>query len=337
MKLNSINDIFNAFSKLRILVLGDSMIDTYIIGKVERNSPEAPIPVLNKSSITKSLGGAANVALNLKNLGVSVILCSVIGSDKNGQTLKQLLIDDELSTDGIFEDSSRPTTDKSRYIASGKHLLRVDSESDHQIDSRLRKLFLDFVIKSLPDIDAIIFQDYDKGIFSEELISALVPKCNALNVPVIVDPKERNFFFYKNVALFKPNRREVEKAIGRSIDPSSEKNLSEAYGFLKHHLGFDSLLLTLSEYGILGVNDTYLQYLPAEKIEIKDVSGAGDTVVSVAAACVALKLPLEIIARLSNIAGGLVCEKSGAKAIERNEFLDAALIGIEGYLTPLEK
>jgi len=335
MKLNSIRDIFSAFKELKILVLGDSMIDTYIHGKIERNSPEAPIPVLIKSSVTKSPGGAANVAINLKNIGVRATLCSVIGTDENGQILKQLLGEDELQIDGIFEDPSRPTTEKSRYVADGKHLLRVDSESDLQIDGHLRKLILYFVIKSLPDIDAVIFQDYDKGIFSTELVSALVPKCKALNIPIIVDPKERNFFFYKNVALFKPNRREVEKALGRSINPTSGENLSETYRSLKHHLGFGSLLLTLSDHGILAVNDTCHMQLSAEKIHIKDVSGAGDTVVSVAAACAALKLPLEITARLSNIAGGLVCEKSGVSAIDENEFLNAASIRLKSFIAPL--
>ena len=312
-----VNDIFDQFAKLNVLIIGDVMLDSYLWGKVERISPEAPVPIVNVQNREIRLGGAANVALNILSLGAKPILCSVVGDDADGENLLALLDKHGMSKDGILQVPNRPTTIKHRIIASSQHILRVDSETDKAIKTSETNNLLQKIKALIPKADVIIFEDYDKGVITPELIKSVVALANENGIPTVVDPKKRNFLAYEGVSLFKPNLKELKEGLKIEFDKAEQSDVIAASKLLQEKMGVKANLITLSEFGVFVSDGTLTNFIPAHIRNIADVSGAGDTVVSVAALAMALKLPLKQVAELSNLAGGIVCESVGVVPIDK--------------------
>lgn len=301
------------------------MVDAYIWGVVERISPEAPVPIVHVTKRDFRLGGAANVALNILSLGATPVLCALSGGDENGKRLMQLLDEKKLSKDGMVTSRTRPTTVKARVIAAHQHVVRIDEESDKVATPEEEKELLGRIEQLMPNCDVIIFEDYDKGVITPGLIAQTVKLAKAKKIPTVVDPKKRNFLHYKGVTLFKPNVKELREGLKIDLDPRELQSVRESVRQLKEHLNVEGVMLTLSENGVYIDHQGVQQLLPAHKREIADVSGAGDTVVSIAALCVALNRSAEEIAYLSNLGGGLVCQHVGVVPIDRKELLDEAV------------
>lgn len=319
-KLQNLNDLFLKLSSLKVFIVGDVMLDTYIYGNVDRISPEAPVPVLLVKNKESRCGGAANVAMNIRSLGATPYLMSVIGNDDTGQELKKILEQNHIESKYLLTDQNRTTTSKTRVVAKMNQILRFDSENNHALDEELNealiKQILDCIEKIKPDV--LIFQDYNKGVLGEKLIREVTMACLNKNIPVAVDPKKENFFAYQLCTLFKPNLRELEESLRFPIDSASIESLSEAAALLHKKLHHGISLITLSEKGIFLKADKQIISTPAHIRNVADVSGAGDTVISVAALCLAAKTSLETIAELSNIAGGIVCEYPGVVSLEQH-------------------
>lgn len=325
MQTTDLAGIFQSFNNLKVLIIGDVMIDSYVWGGVERISPEAPVPILRAYKKEIRLGGAANVALNVQALGALPIICSVIGDDPSGISFETMLKKRSISIEGIIKSSNRTTTIKERYIAGSQHLLRVDSEEDTDINEiEQEKLFVK-IDHLLPQCNVVIFQDYDKGTLTENIISKTIKLALELGIPTVVDPKRRNFLSYRNVSLFKPNLKEIKEGLKVDFDVNDHNQLSNAVNLLLEKLGASCALLTLSEKGVYVDNGEEQHLLPAHIRTISDVSGAGDTVISVAGLCMALGLPIKFIAELSNLGGGLVCEYVGVVPIDKDKLLNEAV------------
>ncbi len=322
--MKGLEELFEEFNNLSILVIGDVMVDSYVWGEVNRISPEAPVPVVGAHSREERLGGAANVALNLKELGVKPILCSVLGDDVEGNTLMRLMEKSDLDTSGIMKSGERITTIKHRIIAGNQHLLRVDSETEKALSENESKDFLKNIKDQMPEVSAIIFEDYDKGVLTPEIIETVVKWAKEKGIPVSVDPKRKNFFAYKGVDLFKPNLKELAEAMGLVLDGGDENSLHEAIAGLTRELYHHSTLLTLSEHGVYFHEKGKGKRLKAHKREISDVSGAGDTVISIASAALALGMRMEFCADLANLGGGLVCEHPGVVPINKIHLFEEA-------------
>lgn len=322
--MKSLQQIFADFNTLNILIVGDVMLDSYIWGAVERISPEAPVPVVNVKKRDVRLGGAANVALNVQALGATPIMVALCGDDDAGKRLQQIITNQKLSTEGIVVSAARPTTVKTRVIASSQHIVRVDDESDKPSSAEEERALLARIEKLLPACQAVIFEDYDKGVLSAALIEQTVALAKKQGIPTIVDPKKRNFLAYKQVTLFKPNLKEMREGLKVELEAGNQKQLESAIEILKAKLAVEGVMATLSEHGV------YIDYqnekikLPAHPREIADVSGAGDTVVSIAALAVALGLSPKQIVGLSNLGGGLVCQYVGVVPIDKEELLAEA-------------
>ncbi len=316
-----IERLFKRFEQLNVLIIGDVMIDSYLEGTIERMSPEAPVPVVSVRKRYQRLGGAANVMLNINALGAKATLCSVIGNDIHRDVLMNMMAEHGLDCQGLVSSATRITTVKERVICDDKHLLRIDEEvTDDLSDEEHAALRdkIDSIIDS-NDFDIIIMQDYNKGVLTEQVIREVIAKANAKRIPVAVDPKKKNFFAYKGVTLFKPNAKELREGLGTA----SEKPFDLEAGIrqIQSLLNCQYVLATLSENGLLISHCTKEQAntyrIAAIPRHIVDVSGAGDTVLSVASLCLAAKETAPFIAALSNIAGGLVCESIGVVPIDR--------------------
>jgi rfaE bifunctional protein kinase chain/domain len=303
------------------------MVDSYLWGKVDRVSPEAPVPVVSVVTRENRLGGAANVSLNIRALGATPYLFSVVGDDDKGRKLKKLLAKEELSCEGIFTDSSRLTTVKSRIISKGQHIARVDEECTDEINSDLENAIVEAVGKFMNEkkIDVIVFVDYDKGVITPALFEKVNKMAISKGIPVAVDPKKRNFSYYKNVSLFKPNFKEFTDGIDIQIKKDDLETLSREIVLLKEKQNLKIIFITLSELGVFISNGTLEQYFPANIRYVADVSGAGDTVISVASLALAAGLDIKKIALMANLAGGLVCEKTGVVPINKNQLINEML------------
>ena len=313
------NSIFNDFKKIKVLIVGDAMIDSYMWGTVNRQSPEAPIPIVDIDKYEKRLGGAANVASHIKALGATPILCSVIGNEDKG--FFDLMKRENLSTKGILQEE-RKTTVKTRIISENKHQLRVDEEDTFPIINES-----DFIKHStdlMSNVHVVIFQDYNKGVLTKHVINSLVEFATKKQIPTLVDPKKENYWQYKGVSLFKPNTKEL-------IESNSEtealclENVSKIVTKQRKQLNAKSFLLTLSEKGVFIQTENEEHLYPAYKRKIIDVSGAGDAVIATAALALAKKLDYHILAQLANLAGGLSCEKVGVNPIDRENLLNEAI------------
>ena len=309
----------DGFNGLKALVVGDVMIDAYTKGVVERMSPEAPVPIVNLKERFDRLGGATNVALNLKALGAVPFVCSVIGNDTSGERLLQLMTDHGLDTAGMIQSSQRMTTVKQRVFNGDKQLLRIDEEDTFDLTEEEHASLIHAFESRLGDCDVIILQDYNKGVLTDRLIKSIIALANERSIPVAVDPKKKNFFAYQGVTLFKPNAKELRDGLGVHAETIDE--LKQAAIDLQKRLHCKYLMVTLSEQGVIILNDGDFYHIPAHPRHILDVSGAGDTVLSVAALSMAIKKDTKTIAELSNIAGGLVCEAVGVVPIDKDKLL----------------
>lgn len=329
---DQIRNLFNQFNGIKVLVAGDVMIDTYLRGSVDRISPEAPVPVVALRQRDDMLGGSANVALNLKSLGAYPILCSVIGNDSQGVELLRLLENEGISSAGILVDEERITTTKYRIIGNRMQMLRVDHETDVDLTSKVEKLYLEMIERLIgsehPSV--IIIQDYNKGVLTPAIISGIIEKGGKHKIPVAVDPKKRNFDCYRNVALFKPNLKEIREGLRIQVDPTSESSLEEAAVLLKTSQNADMVMITLSEGGVYIHSERETAVIKGHVRSVADVSGAGDTVISVASLCLALNQNPSLMASLANLAGGLVCEHVGVVPINKSELLDEAISLLAG-------
>ncbi len=324
----SISKLFTEFNNLKAIVIGDVMVDSYIWGQVNRVSPEAPVPIVEVEKRENRLGGAANVGLNLKALGATPILCSVIGDDPKGDDFIHLLEDEGMPVEGIIRSSQRITTTKFRVIGNNAQLLRVDEETTKELISQHKRDLANRIseIIKTEGIDVIIFQDYDKGVIYPELIEEITNLAIEHNIPVVVDPKKNNFLSYNNSTLFKPNLKEIKEGLNMDFDENDEVEVEMAVAKLQDKLNCDMILNTLSEKGVFISWKTQNGYesmlIPAHRRNIADVSGAGDTVVSVAALCLSLRIDPPVLAAISNLAGGIVCEEVGVVSINKNKLLE---------------
>ena len=316
-------NIFEKFNSLNVLIIGDVMIDSYIWGKVERISPEAPVPVVRVTKKENRLGGAANVALNIQALGACPYICAVIGDDSDGENFLSLLKAQGLSEEGLIKIKTRPTTVKTRIIAHNKQIARVDAETERNLSSSNTLLVLNKIKQIIADhrIDAIIFEDYDKGLITEELIDKTVKLSKEMGIITVVDPKKRNFHAYKGVQLFKPNLKELKEGLKIDVDPLNIEQVEQAVNRLKKQLGAKTVMLTLSEHGVYVSSENGNKHILAHKRTIADVSGAGDTVIATAALCLAAGLNEFKTAEIANLAGGLVCEHVGVVPIDKARLL----------------
>ena len=304
---------------MRAIVIGDAMVDTYLWGKVERLSPEAPVPIVAVTKRENRLGGAANVSRNLQTLGAEPVLFSVIGDDEKGKEFEKLLDFRNISRKGIYVDSGRKTTVKNRIISDGKHVARVDEESTDYISEEIEAWLTNAIIKEIntSEVDVIIFVDYDKGVITPGLFQTINKLAKEKNIPTSVDPKRRNFNNYTDVSLFKPNFKEFVQGTGLPIAKGDLEAIKNAADDFKKKQNLKLIFVTLSELGVFISNGVKEQYYPVAIRYIADVSGAGDTVISVASLAMAAGLPPKIMALMSNLAGGLVCEKLGVVPIEK--------------------
>lgn len=323
MTIDQVKDLFKQFEDKNILIIGDVMIDAYIWGSVDRISPEAPVPVVSLSKEEFRMGGAANVALNIRSLGATPILCAAVGEDDNAAKFFELLKKRGMPSEGIIKDESRPTTIKTRIISNSQQLIRVDRETTQELDPKLEQVFIERVLSILQTkkIDAIIFQDYDKGVITSGLVKQVVIKANEMNIPTLVDPKKRHFLDFDNVTLFKPNFKELKEGLNLSIKKGDVEHLAKEANTFLQDKNYQYILITLSELGVFISNGSEYKVIPTHVRDIADVSGAGDTVISMASLCLASGLDYVTTASLSNLAGGLVCEKVGVVPIEKDMVL----------------
>ncbi|RYZ82829.1 MAG: D-glycero-beta-D-manno-heptose-7-phosphate kinase, partial [Moraxellaceae bacterium] len=262
---------------------------------------------------------------NIQSMGATPILCSVIGADKDGNELKRLLEDKNLTSAGLVSSEERITTIKHRVISSGQHVLRIDSEMEDNLSLDLNHQLIERYVQLLPQADVVIFEDYDKGVLNPGNIKELIRLAQEQGIPTIVDPKKKNFLCYKGVTLFKPNLKELREGLKVEVEVEETQEFEAAVQLLRDKLQADAILVTLSEHGVFCLSDSIKSYLPAHLRSIADVSGAGDTVVSIAALCLALDTDLRLLSALANMGGGLVCEQVGVVPIDKDLLYKEAL------------
>ncbi len=312
-------DLFNSFKDLNILIIGDVMIDAYLWGKVDRISPEAPVPIVSVTQKESRLGGAANVALNIKALEANPLICAIIGDDAEADEFLRLLNVEDISSDGIVKVAKRQTTVKTRVIGNNQQILRVDAETDTEVGKNETNLILHKfrLLLEQHKVDAIIFQDYDKGLITQHLIDEVTKTAKENQIPIVVDPKKRHFLSYKDVDVFKPNLKELKEGLKIDFNPKDSLELRAAVVQLHDIIGAKNIVVTLSELGIYTFQNNEEHLTPAHIRNVADVSGAGDTVISVIATCIAAKADIQLAAKLGNLAGGLVCEKVGVVPVNK--------------------
>jgi len=305
-----------------ILVVGDVMLDAYLWGRVDRISPEAPVPVVQVTERSARLGGAANVALNLRALGAIPVVVSTIGADAAGDTLAQCFLDSGLDSVGLVRSRTRRTTVKTRVISGHQHVVRVDEEVTDDLSTADEQELLQRVqeIMNYREPAAVILEDYNKGVLTARTIDAVIASAQKAGIPVAVDPKTKNFLAYRGVDLFKPNVKELREGLKVDVDPGDVATLRHAMHALEEQLGNKCTLVTLGEHGVYAHSSEQEWAIPAHHRKIADVSGAGDTVIAVATLALAQHLSLDRIAALANLAGGLVCEEVGVAPIDPERF-----------------
>lgn len=317
MQYSGTTDLFEAFSKLKVLVIGDVMVDSYIWGSVTRISPEAPVPVVLAEKKEKRLGGAANVALNVQALGATPIPCAIVGDDVDGEFFLNRLKERGIPSKGVVTSLERETTVKERVLSGSNQMLRIDSETDKELTELEQKTMLQHIKNLLPECDVVVFEDYDKGVINKTVIAETIDEANRLGIPTVVDPKKRNFMDYKGATLFKPNLKELREGLKVEVDPADMDSIKAASAALQEALDAKMVMVTLSEYGVFIKDNGDTHLIPAHVRQISDVSGAGDTVISVVACGLAAELEAKTNAAVANLAGGLVCEHVGVVPIDR--------------------
>ncbi|MBN2018059.1 MAG: D-glycero-beta-D-manno-heptose-7-phosphate kinase [Candidatus Cloacimonetes bacterium] len=315
-----LTDILKKIRSKKILVIGDLMLDHYIIGDVDRISPEAPVQVVKVEKEKFGPGGAANVAQNIKALGAIPIILGTVGDDESGKRLRKIFQKNGISDDGIIMRKGHPTTQKTRVIARNQQLVRIDFEKDDEIDGSVFEQIKTFAEKTVPKVDGIIMQDYNKGLLTKELIHLFTSLAQKHDTFVGVDPKAKNFFDYKNVTLFKPNRNEAEKNLQISI--RSNEDLKHAAQELMDRLNCSYIVITLGSKGMFIYDDKKHDWqIPTFSQEVYDVSGAGDTVISTLMLAISAGCDVKTASIIANHAAGVVCGKVGAATASPEEII----------------
>lgn len=310
-------------SALKVGVIGDVMLDTYMWGNVERISPEAPVPVVSLHRKDYRIGGAGNVALNVRSLGADVALFSVVGRDEEGERLIGLCRENKIDTAWMVASASRITTNKTRVISRNQQMMRLDAEITTDLDQKDTEELLAnlerYIDRQRPDV--IIFEDYNKGVLTEAVIRAAIDHCKKKGILTTVDPKRKNFFSYSGIDIFKPNLKEVKEALNLLFEDATPEVLSRIHGELSNMLHHAVSFITLSEKGVFYQQGDRAQVLGSHLRNVADVSGAGDTVIAVASLVYAATKNVTLMAEIANIAGGLVCEEVGTVAINRDKLM----------------
>jgi D-glycero-beta-D-manno-heptose-7-phosphate kinase len=318
-----LEEIFAPMGQKFVAIVGDIMLDRYIWGEVTRISPEAPVPVVDVKRESMHMGGASNVALNIRSLGANPVLFGAVGSDANADDLRRLCSDNKIMTDFLVVDEERPTTVKTRIIAGSQHVVRIDYEERKSISAAAAAKLTDKLERHIHSLHAIVLQDYNKGVLGEDIIRRIIGLAAERHIPILVDPKYHHFFSYQGVTVFKPNRKESEDALGLRM--RDEDDFQRAARLLHERISCDNILLTLGEHGmLLQQKDGSTVRIPTRARKVADVSGAGDTVIATLAATVACGATVIEAAHLANFAGGLVCEEVGIVPVNRDALLDAA-------------
>lgn len=318
MKKERLEEILNSFEDLRVAVVGDMMLDDYLIGTVERISPEAPVPVVSIKKERFVLGGAANVVNNLSTLGAKALCFGVIGEDFDGDRLVNELEKRSIETSGIIKCTHRPTIVKRRIIAGNQQLLRLDWEDARPISVDLEDVLLRHIESKIEGLNAIILSDYDKGVLTPKVVKKIIDICNEKNIIVTVDPKPKNALNYIGATSMTPNRKEALECLGET----RADDMLEIGRKLKKKLDLNNLLLTRSEEGMSLFEGKEVINIPTYAKEVYDVTGAGDTVISVfTLACAAGVSPHEA-AKIANTAAGVVVGKMGTSTVTKEEILD---------------
>jgi len=327
LKISSekIQKIFKKSKKKQIAVIGDVMLDKYVYGEVSRISPEAPVQVVDVKSAEYKLGGAANVANNIKTLDAEPVLIGIIGDDIDGDIFLETMRRQNLTTRGIIKDESRPTTSKTRVIAHSQHILRIDSEVKRNIIGKIANDLIKFFKTNLSGFDSVILQDYNKGILTKEVINKIISLCKEAKQKVYVDPKFDNFFEYKGVTVFKPNRKELQDALGVRID--GDDSAADIGKKLFEMMKCEWLVLTRGEKGMMLFDKEsgkiVVHNIPTRAIKVADVSGAGDTVISTLAVSMAGGANIREAIILANHAAGYVCEEVGIVPIYKKDLVES--------------
>ncbi len=318
------DQLFNNFSHLKVVVIGDVMLDTYWWGYVERISPEAPVPVVALDNKEYRIGGAGNVALNTASLGAQTFIVSVIGNDNDGKQLTNLFADNAVNIDYLVASDDRITTSKTRIISRNQQMMRLDAEITKDItsveDDKIFEQLISLFNTHQPNV--LIFEDYNKGVLTEKNIQRIIGLCKQFNVIIAVDPKRKNFFSYSGVDIFKPNLKEVKEGLNLLIDTVNEKVLQEIHLALQQKLQHQISFITLSEKGVFYQSPDGFKLIPTHIRNIADVSCAGDTVIATASLVYAATKNMLLAAEVANISGGLVCEEVGTAAINKQKLLE---------------
>ena len=315
--------LFNDFANIKVAVIGDVMLDTYWWGKVDRISPEAPVPVVAVTKREQRIGGAGNVALNLVSLGAHVNVLTVLGKDDDGEQLTTLFNQNNIGAKYIVTSTDRITTNKIRIISRNQHMMRLDAEMQTDItqndEEKLLYAFEEYIAAESPDI--VILEDYNKGVLTQTVVTKIIALCKQHHILTAVDPKRKNFFSYVGVDIFKPNLKEAVEGLNILTDVVSLSLLKDIHLLLQEKLKHKISFITLSEKGVFYNDNNSSSLIPTHIRSIADVSGAGDTVIAVASLVYAATKNVKLMAEVANIAGGLVCEKVGTVAINKESLL----------------
>lgn len=319
------SSVMDAITDLHVVVIGDVMIDSYAWGAVDRVSPEAPVPIIEIDKTEDRLGGAANAALNCRALGAKVTLASVIGKDLTGEKILGLCEKEGIESSLIMQSEERRSTKKTRILSHDRQVMRLDQEDKQELSIKEEHKFIEKVLKFLqiekPDV--VIFEDYNKGVLKENVIDKIINHCQLLSIITAVDPKKKNFLAYRGVTLFKPNLKELKEGLNLPALLPEKEELYEAHQLLKSHLEHQISLFTLSEYGMFYAENETAYWTPAHQRKIRDVSGAGDTVISVATLVYAASKDMKKAIEIANLAGGLVCEYVGVRPIDKLQLINS--------------
>jgi D-glycero-beta-D-manno-heptose-7-phosphate kinase len=322
-----IHSLFGAMNNQHVVVVGDVMLDNYWWGSVERISPEAPVPIVAIHKKESRLGGAANVAVNCRALGARVTLASVVGDDADGRTLMSLADSQGIDASLVMTSTHRPTTTKARILSRNQQMMRLDDESTEYLNTEEEHPFIDMMLRFLqrekPNI--LIFEDYNKGVLKDNVIDKITSHCREIGILTAVDPKKKNFLAYRNVTLFKPNLKEVREGLGIALEAVTMPALREVHSALRAKLHHSITFITLSERGVFYNDDANATIIPSHIRNIADVSGAGDTVIATASLVLSITGNIHLMAEISNLAGGLVCEEVGVVPIDKQKLLTEVL------------
>jgi rfaE bifunctional protein kinase chain/domain len=327
MTPEKIEQIFQSFKEKKIAVIGDVMIDKYIFGHVSRISPEYPVPVVDVNRESSRLGGAANVAVNIHALGAEALLIGVTGDDAERRNLANLMTEHGLNPAMLAPDSTRPTTCKTRILSQNHHITRVDYESRTPVDDELEQALFGMFLEIAASVDAVVLEDYNKGVLTPSLIASVIAACRERNTPVLVDPKLKGFFSYGGCSVFKPNLSELAASLGIPV-ANDDREVEQACLLLGEKLDVESLVVTRSEKGMTVYNGSFT-HIPAMSLDVADVSGAGDTVIGTLALGLASGLDLVTSTRIANLAANTVCQEVGAVPVRPDKLLSACLVHLQ--------